>query len=207
LKVELNQTDSAGRKTRFFYKGTLVSAWQDKLIMKLDEERLESRGSTGILTSSLTRYSYETDSLAAAYHRYLNRKRTIHDSISVSKRNYYSGEEKKMPSESIRIIKSDRIAVITFPKRKGRKNEPMPEGTPLWIAGLSGALLFAPAASINYNTWEFNQKNYYNLLAFFGCVFVLGIPVDLLFDRERHCRIRGEAPFGVDKDYYHFQAN
>ncbi|MBA3665122.1 MAG: hypothetical protein H0W61_13055 [Bacteroidetes bacterium] len=105
---------------------------------------------------------------------------------------------KKVKNGEVRTININHINSISYFKTRPISNF----GGGLASFSAFGALVIAPLVSINYKTGNFKQLTYYTVLAAFASGIIVGVPLSVIFQKNKHYRIKSYTPSSKDTDYY-----
>lgn len=107
---------------------------------------------------------------------------------------------KKVTDGEIKKINLDRITSLSYTKQKPLSN------IGFFIAGFSvlSALVIAPIASVNFKNGDFRQVQYYKILGGCAAGFTIGLPLGLIFQKNRTYYIKSNPPDTDDMQYFYF---
>lgn len=105
----------------------------------------------------------------------------------------------KVTDGEIKIINLDRITSLSYTKQKPLSN------IGFFIAGFSvlSALVIAPIASVNFKNGDFRQVRYYKILGGCAAGFTIGLPLGLIFQKNKTYYIKSSSPDPDDMQYFY----
>jgi hypothetical protein len=189
IRIGLNKaTIKPSKALPTSYSGQILSINEDVIIFRIESEELEEITASGVTINSSNTYSIP-DSLRVKQ----NGIRNINSSVFHT----YPDSLKK----ELRLIKMNEINSISMSTENGISN---------WggaIAAIStfSALFVAPLVSINYTNGRFNTKRYYSILTGCGIGVAVGLPLNLIFSRDKYYKIKNTVPNPCDNNYYSIQ--
>jgi hypothetical protein len=108
---------------------------------------------------------------------------------------------KKIKDVELRTININSINYVSHFTEKGISNV----GGAIAVMSVITGLFIAPLVSINYKTGNFNQIRYYSVLAGGAMGFAIGIPLNVIFRKNKHYKIKTYTPDPCDNNYYSIQ--
>lgn len=205
FEIELNKPDSIsiGQTYPTIYSGLLLYVRTNEIAISIDNEHLTRKTAEGTLVNTSNSYRLPDSLKRISYGLQINDRKYI-KVIKNESSNSYSLLDSlaRIKDGHIRIVNTNNINSISYSENRTMSNA----GGVISVVAVITALVIAPLVSINYKTGNFNQNRYYSVLGGSGVALAVGIPLNIIFSKNKSYKIKSYSPAPSDNNYYSIQA-